>query len=67
MLEEINDRDTATHEPASEIRVPAHYIRDFSFFTVCSSSKNFPSSRFSSAANIVCRDGEEFGTKVSFS
>jgi hypothetical protein len=64
MLEEINNRDTATHEPASAIRVPARYIRDFSFFTACSSSKNSHSDRFASAANVVCRDAEVFGAKI---
>jgi hypothetical protein len=35
------------------VRVPARYIRDFSTFNVCSSSKDGYSSRWASAANVV--------------
>jgi hypothetical protein len=45
------------------LRVPVRYIRDFSMFSVCSSSKNCPSARCASAAN-VCRDVFIFGTKT---
>jgi hypothetical protein len=45
------------------LRVPVRYIRDFSMFNVCSSSKNCPSARCASAANVVCRDSDIFGTK----
>jgi hypothetical protein len=66
MLEEINNRGIALHKPASEIRVPAPYIRDFYFFAACSSSKNCPSARFASADNVSCTDAEVFGTKNLF-
>jgi hypothetical protein len=42
------------------LRVPAQYIRDFALFNVCSSCKNCPSARCASAANIVCKDVDEF-------
>jgi hypothetical protein len=42
------------------LRVPARHIRDFALFNVCSSSKNCPSARCASAANVVCRDVEVF-------
>jgi hypothetical protein len=45
------------------LRVPIRYIRDFSMFSVCSSRKNCPSARCASAANVVCRDVDIFGTK----
>jgi hypothetical protein len=32
--------------------------RDFSMFSVCLSSKNFPSTRCASDTNVVCTDGE---------
>jgi hypothetical protein len=35
----------------------------FSMFSVCSSSKNCPSARCASAANVVCRDVDISGTK----
>jgi hypothetical protein len=40
-------------------RVPARYIRDFALFNVCPSSKNCPSARCASAAD-VCRDVDVF-------
>jgi hypothetical protein len=43
------------------LRVPARYIRDFAMFNVCSSSKNCPSARCASAANVVCKDVDVFG------
>jgi hypothetical protein len=43
------------------LRVPARYIRDFAMFNVCSSSKNCPSARCASAANVVCKDVDLFG------
>jgi hypothetical protein len=46
------------------LRVPFRYIRDFSMFSVCSFSKNYPSARCASAANVVCRDVDIFGTKT---
>jgi hypothetical protein len=36
-------------------------ISDFAWFNVCSSSKNCPSARCASAANVVCRDVDVFG------
>jgi hypothetical protein len=42
------------------LRVPARYIRDYALFNVCSSSKNCPSARFASAANVVCKDVDVF-------
>jgi hypothetical protein len=39
-------------------------IMNFSLFSVCSSSKNCPSARCASAANVVCRDGDIFRTKT---
>jgi hypothetical protein len=47
-----------------DIRVPARYIRDFALFNVYPSSKNCPSARCASAANVVCRDFEVFGAKT---
>jgi hypothetical protein len=46
------------------LRILVRYIRDFSMFSVCSSSKNCPSARCASAANVVCRDVDIFGTKT---
>jgi hypothetical protein len=46
------------------LRVPVRYIRDFTMFNVCSSSKICPSARCDSAANVVCRDVDIFGTKT---
>jgi hypothetical protein len=43
------------------LRVPVRYIREFALFNVCSSSKNCPSARCASAANVVCRDVDVFG------
>jgi hypothetical protein len=43
--------------------VPARYIRDFALFNVCSSSKNCPSARCTSAANVVYRNFGIFGAK----
>jgi hypothetical protein len=45
------------------LRVPARYIRDFALFNVCSLSKNCPSARCASAANVVCRDVDVFGVR----
>jgi hypothetical protein len=39
------------------------YERDFVLFNVCS-SKNCPSARCSSAANVVCRNVDVFGAKT---
>jgi hypothetical protein len=44
-------------------RVPARYIRDISMFNVCSSSKNCPSARYASAAN-VCRKVDVFAIEI---
>jgi hypothetical protein len=44
-------------------RVPAWHVRHFSLFSVCSSSKNCPFARCSSASNLLCMDGDVFGTK----
>jgi hypothetical protein len=40
------------------LRVPVRHIRDFPMFSVSSASKNRPSARCASAANVVCRDAE---------
>jgi hypothetical protein len=45
------------------LRVPARYIRDFTLFSVCSSSRYCPSARCTSGANVVCRDFDVFGAK----
>jgi hypothetical protein len=45
------------------LRVPARYIRDFTLFSVCSSSRYCPSPRCASAADVVCRDIDVFGAK----
>jgi hypothetical protein len=42
------------------LRVPARYSRDFVLFNVCSSCKNCLSSRCASAANVVCRDVDDY-------
>ncbi|PNF29809.1 hypothetical protein B7P43_G10577 [Cryptotermes secundus] len=47
------------------LRVPLLYIRDFHMFNVCSVSKNCPSARCASAANVVCRDVGLLWTKNS--
>jgi hypothetical protein len=47
----------------SVLEIAARYIRDFAFFNVCSSFKNCPSARCASAANVVCRDVDVFGTR----
>jgi hypothetical protein len=44
-------------------RDPSRYIRDSDLFDVCSSSKNCPSARCASAANIVCINIDVFGAK----
>jgi hypothetical protein len=46
------------------LRVPARYIRDFALFNVCSSSKNCPSARCASAANVVFKDVDVFGAGI---
>ncbi|PNF34240.1 hypothetical protein B7P43_G17496 [Cryptotermes secundus] len=46
------------------LRVPVLYIRDFHMFNVCSVSKNCPSARCASAANVVCRNVDVFGPKT---
>jgi hypothetical protein len=46
------------------LRVLSRYIRDFSMFNVCSSSKNCPFARCASAAKVVCRDIDIFGAKT---
>jgi hypothetical protein len=48
------------------VRVPALCIRDFVLFNVCS-NKIPPSAGSSSAANVVYRDVDVFGTKIVFS
>jgi hypothetical protein len=45
------------------LRVPARYVRDFALFNVCTSCKNCPSARCASAANVVCKDVDVFGTR----
>jgi hypothetical protein len=45
------------------LRVPVLHIRDFPMFSVSSASKNCPSARCASAANVVCRDVDVFGQK----
>jgi hypothetical protein len=46
------------------LRVPARYIRDFALFNICPSSKNWPSARCASVANVVCRDFDVLGAKT---
>jgi hypothetical protein len=46
------------------LRIPDRHISDFSMFNVYSSSKNHPSTRFASSANIVCSDVDISGTKT---
>jgi hypothetical protein len=43
------------------LRVPARYIRDFALLNFCSPSKNCPSARCASAANVVYEDVDVFG------
>jgi hypothetical protein len=43
--------------------VPSRHIGDFSVCNLCFCSKNCPSARCTSAANVVCRDVDVFGTK----
>jgi hypothetical protein len=45
------------------LRVPARCIRDFTLFSVCSSSRYSSCARCASAANVVCRDIDVFGAK----
>jgi hypothetical protein len=45
------------------LRVPVRYIRDFPMFSVSSASKNCPSARCASAADVVCRDVDVFRPK----
>jgi hypothetical protein len=49
---------------AVSLRVPTRYLRDFSMFNFSPSSKNCPSSRCASAANVVCRDFNVFKTNI---
>jgi hypothetical protein len=52
-------RDSILCPSALEIvglRVPVRYTRDLPMFSVYSVSKNCPSSRCASAANVICRD-----------
>jgi hypothetical protein len=46
-----------------DLQVPVRHIRDFPMFSVSSASKNWPSARCASAANVVCRDIDVFGQK----
>jgi hypothetical protein len=41
--------------------IPARYMRDIALFSVCSSTKNCPSARRASAADVVCKDVDVFG------
>jgi hypothetical protein len=45
------------------VLVPVRNIRDFPMFSVSSASKNCPSAKCASAANVVCRDVDVFGQK----
>jgi hypothetical protein len=47
----------------ASLRFAAKYIRELCVLSVCSSSTNCPA-RHTSAANIVCRDVDMFGTKT---
>jgi hypothetical protein len=49
---------------AVDLRVPARYIRNFALLNVCSSSKNCPSARRTSAADVISRDVDVFGSKI---
>jgi hypothetical protein len=46
------------------LRVPFRCSRDFPMYRVCSASKNCPSARCASAANVVCMDVDVFGPKT---
>jgi hypothetical protein len=46
------------------LQVPARHITDSSICNVCSSSKNFPSARCASGANVMCTGTDVFGTKI---
>jgi hypothetical protein len=45
---------------------PARHIRDFSFLNVRPGSENYTSAKHASAADVVCRDVDVFGTKLFF-
>jgi hypothetical protein len=45
------------------VRVPDRYMKVFSVFNVCSSSKNCLSVRYTSVINAVFGDVDVFGTK----
>lgn len=50
--------------PSVGIRVSARRLRDFSVFSVCLFSKNFPSARCTSAVSLVYTDAGVFGSKT---
>jgi hypothetical protein len=45
------------------LRVPARYIRDFSVFNACSSTKSCPA-RHAAAAEVICKDVDVFGIQT---
>jgi hypothetical protein len=47
-------------------RCPARYIRDINTSNAYSSSKNYPSVRCTSAANVACKDVDVFATETVF-
>jgi hypothetical protein len=53
-----------SHLESVGLQLPARYIRDFALLNVRSSSKYCPSARCTSAANVVCREADEFGSKT---
>jgi hypothetical protein len=44
------------------IPVPARYVRDVSFFSVCPAINNCPA-KCAAAANVICRDFDTSGTR----
>jgi hypothetical protein len=48
------------------LRAPAWHVTDYSIFNVWSSSKNCPSGRFASAANVACSDADVFETNTPY-
>jgi hypothetical protein len=48
------------------LRFSTWYIKDFSMFSVCWSSKSWSSTRCSSAVNVICEDDELFGTRTNY-
>jgi hypothetical protein len=52
------------HLEAVGLRIHTRYPRDFSMFNFSPPLKNCPSARCASAANVVCRDFDDFETNI---